>query len=378
MKLDNNIRQRTSVLFLIPTLGGGGAEKVLVNLVNNMDYNRFDVTVQSLYKPSTNAQYLRKEVEFIEGRIKQFRGSTDVVRLLPKFMLYRMFVGKKYDIVVSYLEGSTARIISSCPYPNTKKAGWIHIEMTRQQTATDGFLTYNEAFRVYNGFDAVCCVAEKVKTDFMKIFPLEKEPLVLYNTNEEDKIKEKTKEAIDDCPLSDGVNLISVGRIIEQKGFNRLLAVHKRLLDNGIKHHVYIVGKGELYGSLVQQAEKLGVQETFHILGFHDNPYKFVSKADLFVCSSNREGFSTAVTEALIMGVPVVSTNVSGAKEMLGQNNEYGIVTDISEDALYNGVKKMLTEDGLLAYYKKQAEIRGKKFTKEKTASAVMEMLNNL
>lgn len=80
--------------------------------------------------------------------------------------------------------------------------------------------------------------------------------------------------------------------------------------------------------------------DTFTFLGYRDNPYKYVKKADLYVCSSRREGFSTAVTEALIVGTPVVSTNCSGAYELLGKNNEYGIVTENNEDALYEGIKK--------------------------------------
>ena len=96
------------------------------------------------------------------------------------------------------------------------------------------------------------------------------------------------------------------------------------------------------------------------------------------MCSSRREGFSTAVTEALIVGTPVVSTNCSGAYELLGDNNEYGIVTENDEDALYDGIKKMLTEENLLQHYKEQAIVRGRRFSTEKTVKAVEDMLNNL
>ena len=103
-----------------------------------------------------------------------------------------------------------------------------------------------------------------------------------------------------------------------------------------------------------------------------------MKNADLYVCSSRREGFSTAVTEALIVGTPVVSTNCSGAYELLGDNNEYGIVTENDENALYDGIKKILTENGLLEHYAKQAKIRGQRFSTEKTVKAVEDMLNNL
>lgn len=103
-----------------------------------------------------------------------------------------------------------------------------------------------------------------------------------------------------------------------------------------------------------------------------------MKNADLYVCSSRREGFSTAVTEALIVGTPVVSTNCSGAYELLGDNNEYGIVTENDEDALYEGIKKILTEENLLQHYRKQAKIRGQRFSTEKTVKAVEDMFCEL
>ena len=98
----------------------------------------------------------------------------------------------------------------------------------------------------------------------------------------------------------------------------------------------------------------------------------------MFICSSYREGFSNAVTESLIVGTPVVSTRCSGAEELLGYNDEYGIVTDNDEEALYEGIKRMVTTPGLLQHYKEQAEIRGKKFSTEDTVRAVEDMLKEV
>ena len=110
-------------------------------------------------------------------------------------------------------------------------------------------------------------------------------------------------------------------------------------------------------------------------MGYKDNPYKYIKNSDLFVCASIAEGFSTAATEALILGVPVCTVEVSGMREMLGENDEYGIVTENNEDALYEGVKKMLTTPDLLEEYAQRALERGKYFSTEKTTKAVEEML---
>ncbi|MDY3308100.1 MAG: glycosyltransferase, partial [Eubacteriales bacterium] len=94
-----------------------------------------------------------------------------------------------------------------------------------------------------------------------------------------------------------------------------------------------------------------------------------------FVCASHAEGFSTAATEALIVGTPVCTVEVSGMKEMLGENNEYGIVTENDDEALYKGIKSLIDAPELLAHYKHRAEMRGKTFSTENTVKAVEEML---
>ncbi|MBR0136232.1 MAG: glycosyltransferase, partial [Clostridia bacterium] len=97
-----------------------------------------------------------------------------------------------------------------------------------------------------------------------------------------------------------------------------------------------------------------------------------------FVCASMAEGFSTAATEALIVGTPVCTVEVSGMKEMLGENNEYGIVTENSEEGLYRGIKSLLDDPELLAHYKRKAEERGRSFSTETTVKAVEDMLLSL
>lgn len=156
------------------------------------------------------------------------------------------------------------------------------------------------------------------------------------------------------------------------------MKIHKKLIEENIKNHIYILGIGEEKEKYEKYLTENNLTDTFTFLGYRDNPYKYVKKADLYVCSSRREGFSTAVTEALIVGTPVVSTNCSGAYELLGKNNEYGIVTENNEDALYEGIKKILTTPDLLEAYAAKAKERGKAFSTEKTVKAVEEMLESL
>lgn len=364
---------------MIPTLGQGGAEKVLVNLVNNMDRTKFDITVQVLFKGGVNEQFLKSDIKFKYYYKKQFRGNSKYFCLFSPEKLYRKFITEKYDIIVSYLEGPTARIVSGCPYSDTKLVSWIHCKMDTPESGAVGFRNFDEAKKCYNKFNNTVCVSKWVMDYFSRTFDFKKPIQVLYNTIETEKILENSAEPIDDLIFeNDCVNICSVGKLTAVKGFDRLLNIHKKLLDDGIKNKVYLFGIGEEEDSLRNASQTLGVSDTFGIVGYRTNPYKYVKNCDLYVCSSHSEGFSTSVTESLIVGTPVVTTLCSGMTELLGDNNEYGIVTENNEDALYEGIKKMLTTPRMLEEYSAKAKERGMAFSTEKTVQAVEEMLESL
>lgn len=368
------------VLFLIPSLGHGGAEKVLVNLVNNMDREQFDVTLQTLFDEGVNKQYLKPDVRYKSFLKRSFRGNNTLFAHIPARWLYRMIVKEKYDTVVSYLEGPTTHIVSGCPYAETKKVAWVHIELGDDKKYASGFCSKKAATKAYRDMDRIVCVSETVQEVFEKTAGIHFANIgVLYNTNETKQILEKSQEPVDDVTLkADEVNVVSVAKIMHTKGYDRLAAVHKRLMEEGLRHHIYLLGVGEEQKAIEDYLQENGLQDTFTFLGFRDNPYKYVAKMDLYVCSSRREGFSTAVTEALIVGTPVVSTCCSGAYELLGKQNEYGIVVDNSEEGIYEGMKRMLSDAELRRHYAEQAKERGTEFSTEKTVQSVEGMLLSL
>lgn len=371
--------EKKKVLFFIPTLGHGGAERVLLNLAHNLDTEKYDVTIQTMFNVGVYKDQIKPHVKYIPGFKYYFRGNTIVAKLFSPKFLYKHYVKEEYDVIVSYLEGPSSRVISGCTNKNTKLVAWIHTQFCDNKVATKSFRSYKEALNCYNRFDNIVCVSKTVMDDFTKIFKIEKPVEVLYNTVETDEIKEKANEKVDDIEFAkDKINLISVAKLMQVKGYDRLVEVAKRLKDEGFPIHVYIVGVGEEKENLENQIIELGVKDDWTFVGFKSNPYKYVKNADLYVCSSRREGFSTAVTESLIVGTPVVSTNCSGAYELLGENNEYGIVVENNEEGLYQGLKKMLGEKGLLEEYKLKAKERGEKFDKKNTVKLVEDMIERI
>ena len=364
------------ILFLIHDLGHGGAEKVLVNLVNNMDRSQFDISVTVLFGGGINEQFLASDIHFRAVFPRMIPGNSHLMKLLTPKQLHRMCVKEHYDIEVSYLEGPSARIISGCPDKDTKLVSWIHCTMHSHSHVSKGFRSVKEACGCYNRMDTMVYVAGTVRDAFLKNCPYIGRNVVLYNTNESRKIQTLADEA---AVLSDGeLCWCGVGKITGNKGFDRMIRIQSMLKKAGLAAHLYILGDGPQRAELENLTRQLAVSDSVTFLGYQTNPYKYVAKCDLFVCASFSEGFSTAATEALIVGTPVCTVEVSGMKEMLGENNEWGVVTDNDEEALYQGIKQLLDDPALLAHYKEKAAIRGKTFSTENTVKAVEGMLLHL
>lgn len=365
------------VLFLIHDLGQGGAEKVLVNLVNNMDLTQFEVSVIALFGGGVNEQFLRPEIQYRTIFLKMIPGNSHIMKLFSPELLHRLVVKDKYDIEISYLEGPTGRIISGCNDKNTKLVSWVHCTMQSTREVATSFRSVKEAENCYNAMDKMVFVSEGVRNAFLKNCSYNGSMEVLYNTVESDKILQMSQEQADEV-RKDRICLIAVGTLKPVKGFDRLIQVIKRLCEESYSIHLYLLGDGPQKKELEQYIEEYRLEDVVSLLGYKTNPYKYVARSSVCVCSSYSEGFSTAVTEALIVGTPVCTVDVSGMKEMLGNDNEYGIVTENNEDALYRGIKMLLDDPRLLDYYRKQAKYRGEMFETKSTVAAVEEMLLGL
>lgn len=366
------------ILFLIHDLGQGGAEKVLVNLVNNMDRSKFDISVTVLFGGGVNEQFLAPDIHFRSVFPKEVPGNSKFMKFLTPKQLHKLCVKEHYDIEVSYLEGPSARVVSGCQDPDTKLVSWIHVEQHTMNKLAGSFRSEHEARICYNRFDQTVCVSKYVYDDFCQLLDFREPCRVLYNTVESDKILASNGEAAPELMDDGKVRLIAVGTLKPSKGYMRLLRIIRHLRDERYPVHLYILGIGPLQHEMEEYICQNELLDTVSLLGYQTNPYKYVSKCDLFVCASFAEGFSTAVTEALIVGTPVCTVEVSGMKEMLGENNEWGVVTENSEEALYHEIKHLLDSPDLLAHYKRQAILRGKNFSTAETVKDVEEMFIQL
>lgn len=359
------------ILFLIHDLGSGGAEKVLVNLVNNMNRNLFDITVIALFGGGVNEQFLSPDIKYKVIYNKLFPGNSQIMKLFSAEVLHRAYIHERYDIEVSYLEGPSARIISGCKDPSTKLMTWIHVEQHNKKVASKAFRSFRESVFCYSRFDAVAAVSEAVRRDFHSIYSELSNICVLYNTIETDKILKLKDEEVTDAVFSEeDFKICGVGKIVPAKGFMTLARVHKRLVDQGFHIHTYLLGEGSEKKTLERFVRDSNLENSFTFLGYQTNPYKYVSKCDVFVCASSAEGFSTAASEAVIVNTPVITTPVSGMEELLGED-PCGVICGDSEEDLYQELKRWICNLSVKEAYKEKTKARAEKFSKTRTVEDV-------
>ena len=143
-----------------------------------------------------------------------------------------------------------------------------------------------------------------------------------------------------------------------------------------MKYELWIIGVGAEEESLREYILKNNLSNV-KLLGYKSNPYKYIKASDLFVCSSRAEGFSTVVSEAIVLEKPIIATKCSGMKELLGENEEYGIVCENSTNALYASIKKILEEKNEYDLLKEKIKERKEIFDIDKSIKRIEQLLLN-
>ncbi len=387
---------RPKVLFLIHTLGAGGAEKVLINLVNNLDQTKYDITLMTVIDTGVFKNYIAEGIKYksifkipkrkntgtekkdCSGSLHENYSRTKaVLKKCYQFfwrhanckLIYKCFIREKYDYEIAFLEGICAKIIAASNNKESIKYSWIHVDIMNERKSDLFFKGIEDERKVYNSFDKVICVSDYVKASVEEKLLIDREKLLtIYNVIDSAEIERKADERIElDSPY---FSFVSVGRLSPQKGYDRLLKVINRLKKEGYNFKVFIIGEGPEKSSLTKYIEKNHLEKYVELLGFKKNPYPYMKKCDAFVCSSRAEGFSTVASEAIVVGKACVVTDCSGMKELFGENNEYGYIVENSEDGIYRGMLAFLENPQLVKYYSERAKCGAKRFNISATIEA--------
>ena len=310
------------LLFCIDTLSGGGAERLLIDILKRFDYDKYTVDLLVLFEKGIYFVDIPEEVSWF------FSGSEKVKE-------------RFYDIEIAFLEGLAAKYIAERD-SSAVKIVWVHADLYNYHWTKRFYKSEKDEYNVFQRMNKIVFVSEYVKEQFIKLFEdIESELLVVYNLIDKSRLRNKS-----DCAsiMKRKFTLCSIGRLTLVKGYSLLLQAVRRLVEDGLDFDVWIVGEGEQRRELEELIKEFSLDDIVFLQGFHKNTMPFLSAADIFVSSSFAEGFSLAVCEALCVGLPVVATKNVGSEEVLCKG-KYGLLTEQDEYLLYKALKSVIENE---------------------------------
>lgn len=360
--------KKIKLLFLHFDLGNGGAENVLVNLLNSLDKSKYEITLRTVFSGGVNQERLDNSINYMPlFKCHAIKGTSQLFKLLPSRFLHQLFVREHYDYEIAFLEEIPTRLLGIVKKPyGTKRFAWFHNTVDDHSFPYRVYRSGEEFQKVYSTMDKIAFVSNGSLKSFENTFNIPTTKEVVHNVCDFSLMIEKAQDVVNIQFDKKIINLCSVGRLCGQKGFHRLVKALGRICQEGNSNwHLYLIGDGPEKEELWKTAFETGITEKITFLGFQNNPYKYVSKMDFFVCSSYKEGYSTAVTESIVVGTPILTTDCAGMDEILG-DSQAGIIVENSQNGIENGLRSILAlKTTEIAEYKAKARLRARNFSKE-------------
>ena len=335
------------IIFGITSLTLGGAERVLVDMVNQLS-DTFDITIFTIYGKGELEKSLNNRIKIKRIFDKPYKELTKVEKIsIPLKILcfqkqyYKKYIQGDYDIEIAFLEGPITRLFST-KNRNTKKIAWIHNDISKvygNDLKAKLKLTIDK--RIYNKYEKLIFVSKDNKEVFDIRYPnMKPTEEVIYNYIDPQKVIEKAKEKIDFSFDNKQMNFLTVARLVEQKGIDRLIRIHKELIANHFNNKFYIIGDGPEREKLEKLIKDEHLQETFFLLGAKENPYPYIKQANMFCLLSKFEGYGMALEEAKILNKPIIITNTA-AREAV-ENYKNAVIVENDEHEIYNKLKYII------------------------------------
>ncbi len=393
---------KKKIIFIVPFLRGiGGIETSLINLLNNIDYNKFDVDLcvfanyiafKNKIPKNVNVVAGSKVLEYCYVPYKKLKKNLSLFKYINMLLVkvYKRIFGmqkviqltlptfkfKKYDIAISYANdafingvftGGGNIIVDKCIDSN-KKIGWIHNEPYRCGCDKNYYLA------IYKNFDYIVNVSCVCKNMFDEIVPEFKEKsVVVYNTFDIEKIKKQSKEFI--YKENKKFKIVTVSRIENnQKRIDRILDACEYMIKKGYKSFVWeIIGDGPDFDWVLNQLKSRNLNNNIVMCGKLDNPYPYILNSDIMVQSSDFEAYSMVLQESIILKTPLIVTNYPSAKECIN-NGKNGFLVELSSEGIANKLIDIMNNKKELQNIKEYIEKNP--FTNNKALNQFYYLLN--
>ena len=356
---------KKKILVIVPSFDSGGTGTSLMNFVSLMDKNKYNISVFAITNAGVNRDFVAQHCyvigynpetdntpKQISFRDRVFRIVKSVKKGLCKIgidispMLFKYYASKldnpKNDFVLAFQEGQATLFASYMKHG--AKVAWVRCEFTRLIKGDNDVKRLSD---LYAKFDKIVSVSNAAVNSFVSVLPQYKgRTYTLHNFVNDERVIRLSAEQIDDVPKCDYFTVISIGRLDPVKRFSAIPSIVAELKDRGLKLRWLIVGGNvsEIeYAKLLSEIKKYHVDNDISLTGNKKNPYPYLRMSNLLVSLSISETFNNTLTEAKILGVPVVTANYACAPESIVDGEEGLIVPfkDISE-----AIARMIKNDG--------------------------------
>lgn len=394
------------VLFVINTLGVGGAERALLELLDTLDGGKYAVDLYVLLGRGQLMNQVPGRVRLLNGvdsgsvldgpgrralactvAASFFRNGDllgklgNILLALPAMLrnrriqldklLWRVVADGavrpegRYDIAVAWIEGGSAYFVAD-HVQASRKLAVIHIDY--EQSGYTRELDKD----CWSQFQRVFVVSEEIREPFLRVYPEYREKLqVLPNLINQKKIRRLARQPGGFSDGWEGPRLLSVGRLTYQKAFDIAIEAMKLLKDAGYKARWYVLGEGEQRGALEKKIAALGLGEEFILLGTVENPYPYYAQSDVYVHATRFEGRSIAIQEAQTLGCAVVVSDTSGNRRQVVPNQD-GLLCALTPEDVARTIGVMLSDEGQRKRLGSAA--RAKKTAARETVGAILEL----
>lgn len=358
---------KKNILFVVDERQLGGVSVLLNDILHNINIKKYNIDVAILHNNGEHLNNLPKEVNIIYGtpffkaidltlkealntkNIKIIYSKIRIVLMMKTGLITKRIIKertkmfkKTYDVEIAFKDGFCAIFTA---YGNSiKKYHWLQIDYSKY----DCNAKYKKLFqKVFPKFDKIIAISTSVLNNFKEKYPTYNTDVIFNIIDTKKIINSSKKESIQ--YNNNYLNLITVGRIHDCKGYDRLIDIMYKLnqenkLDNV---NLRIIGDGPDYEFIKNKIENYHLEDKIILLGKKNNPYPYVKASDCYILSSRHESFGLVVLESLILKVPVLATEVASIKEIM--KKDYGLIVENSNEGLYNGILKIINDKKILS-----------------------------
>lgn len=361
----------SKICLLMPSLRGGGAERVLLNLLDLLPKD-IDVTLVVILKKGVYVNQIPNHV-----RVHYLFSSEIISRVLTKLLQKNVlgFYWKKrmqfldemsFDVSLNFIDGIYTSLLENVD--SKRKISWVHGSYVSNQNFYQFYKNLNYRKRIaksrYDILDDIVFVSKSSRDEFVSLFGLDYSMSIIYNPVNAKRVIDMSLEHCDIKLSQKYLNLICVGSLLPVKNYSMLLKALRILKQEGCLFRLRICGSGSLKTSLEKEIRSLQLDDCVMLLGFQTNPYVIMAQSDLFIMPSLSEALPTALIEAMVLGKPTLVTNVPGCNEVVN-DGEYGLMADCTVNGLVSCLRQIMNSSTLLDTYARKSRERASIFSDE-------------